>query len=74
MGSQSVIAGYITVRTTALAKDCVVARMAKLVEEAHKEKSHTQGLIDKFAKYYIPGKQVTQFPFQKDALTAECVL
>ncbi|KAI3440119.1 HMA domain-containing protein, partial [Psidium guajava] len=47
--------GYISVRTTALAKDCVVARMAKLVEEAHKEKSRTQSLIDKFAKYYIPG-------------------
>ncbi|KAF8035191.1 hypothetical protein BT93_C1278 [Corymbia citriodora subsp. variegata] len=47
--------GYISVRTTALATDCVVARMAKLVEEAHQEKSRTQGLIDKCAKYYIPG-------------------
>ncbi|XP_039163873.1 cadmium/zinc-transporting ATPase HMA3-like isoform X1 [Eucalyptus grandis] len=47
--------GYISVRTTALATDSVVARMATLVEEAHKEKTHTQGLIDKCAKYYIPG-------------------
>ncbi|XP_010048587.2 putative inactive cadmium/zinc-transporting ATPase HMA3 isoform X1 [Eucalyptus grandis] len=47
--------GYISMRTTALAKECVVARMAKLVEDAHKKKSHTQGLIDNCAKYYIPG-------------------
>ncbi|XP_030551782.1 cadmium/zinc-transporting ATPase HMA3-like isoform X2 [Rhodamnia argentea] len=47
--------GYISMRTTALAKDCVVARMAKLVEDAQKKKSHTQGLIDNCAKYYIPG-------------------
>lgn len=45
-------------RTTALAKDCVVAQMAKLVEDAHAKKSHTQGLVDNCAKYYIPGKQV----------------
>nr|AYW01704.1 HMA2 protein [Morus alba] len=46
--------GYIAVRTTALARDSVVARMAKLVEDAHKKKSQTERFIDKCAKYYIP--------------------
>ncbi|KAF5190390.1 Cadmium/zinc-transporting ATPase HMA2 [Thalictrum thalictroides] len=46
--------GYISVKTTALAEDCVVAKMAKLVEEAHNSKSKTQRLVDKFAKYYTP--------------------
>ncbi|XP_041001682.1 putative inactive cadmium/zinc-transporting ATPase HMA3 [Juglans microcarpa x Juglans regia] len=48
------INGYINLKTTALAKDSVVARMAKLVEEAHKKKSKTQRFIDNCAKYYIP--------------------
>ena len=47
--------GYITVKTTALAEDCVVAKMAKLVEEAQNSKSKTQKLIDKCAQYYTPG-------------------
>ncbi|KAJ4959048.1 hypothetical protein NE237_026159 [Protea cynaroides] len=46
--------GYITVRTTALAEDCVVSRMAKLVEEAQSNKSKTERLIDDCAKYYTP--------------------
>ncbi|GAV63077.1 E1-E2_ATPase domain-containing protein/Hydrolase domain-containing protein [Cephalotus follicularis] len=46
--------GYITVKTTALAEDCVVAKMAKLVEEAQSSKSSTQRFIDKFAQYYTP--------------------
>ncbi|KAA8535773.1 hypothetical protein F0562_030793 [Nyssa sinensis] len=46
--------GYISVKTTALAEDCVVARMAKLVEEAQNKKSKTQRIIDKCAKYYTP--------------------
>ncbi|KAF9612468.1 hypothetical protein IFM89_000216 [Coptis chinensis] len=46
--------GYISVRTTALSEDCVVAKMAKLVEEAQNSKSRTQRLVDKFAKYYTP--------------------
>jgi Cd2+/Zn2+-exporting ATPase len=47
--------GYMSVRTTALAEDCVVAKMAKLVEEAQNSKSKTQRFIDKFAQYYTPG-------------------
>ncbi|XP_042498474.1 cadmium/zinc-transporting ATPase HMA2-like isoform X2 [Macadamia integrifolia] len=46
--------GYITVRTTALAEDCVVAKMAMLVEEAQNNKSKTQRLIDDCTKYYTP--------------------
>ncbi|OIW21182.1 hypothetical protein TanjilG_30540 [Lupinus angustifolius] len=48
------IAGYISVKTTVLAKDTVVARMSKLVEEAQSRKSRAQRIIDNFAKYYIP--------------------
>ncbi|RZB71717.1 Cadmium/zinc-transporting ATPase HMA2 isoform D [Glycine soja] len=47
--------GYISVKTTALAEDCVVAKMAKLVEEAQNSKTSIQRLIDKFAKFYTPG-------------------
>ncbi|KAF7806666.1 putative inactive cadmium/zinc-transporting ATPase HMA3 [Senna tora] len=46
--------GYIDVKTTALSEDCVVAKMAKLVEEAQNSKTSTQRLIDKFAKFYTP--------------------
>ncbi|KAI5415059.1 putative inactive cadmium/zinc-transporting ATPase HMA3 [Lathyrus oleraceus] len=46
--------GYISVMTTALSEDCVVAKMAKLVEEAQNSKTSTQRLIDKFAKFYTP--------------------
>ncbi|KAL8209416.1 hypothetical protein R6Q57_006148 [Mikania cordata] len=46
--------GYITVKTTVLAEACVVAKMAKLVEEAQINKSKTQRYIDKIATYYTP--------------------
>lgn len=46
--------GYISVKTNALAEDCVVAKMAKLVEEAQNSKTRSQRLIDKFAKFYTP--------------------
>ncbi|PSS01326.1 Cadmium/zinc-transporting ATPase [Actinidia chinensis var. chinensis] len=46
--------GYISVRTTALSEDSVVARMTKLVEEAQNSKSKTQRVIDKCAKVYTP--------------------
>ncbi|WOH07259.1 hypothetical protein DCAR_0626688 [Daucus carota subsp. sativus] len=46
--------GYLSVNTTALAQDCVVARMANLVEEAQKNKSKTQRIVDKCTKYYTP--------------------
>ncbi|KAG9142775.1 hypothetical protein Leryth_005536 [Lithospermum erythrorhizon] len=46
--------GYISIITTAVAKDCAVAKMAKLVEDAQNNKSRTQTLIDNFSKYYTP--------------------
>ncbi|XP_044471994.1 putative inactive cadmium/zinc-transporting ATPase HMA3 [Mangifera indica] len=46
--------GYINVKTTALAEDCVVAKMAKLVEEAQNGKTKAQRIIDKCAQYYTP--------------------
>ncbi|CDY30170.1 BnaA03g50000D [Brassica napus] len=46
--------GYITVKTTSLAEDCVVAKMAKLVEEAQNSKTETQRFIDQCSKYYTP--------------------
>lgn len=55
LSSSSVFQGYITVKTTALAEDCVVAKMAKLVEEAQNSKTETQRFIDKCSKYYTPG-------------------
>ncbi|XVE71869.1 hypothetical protein DITRI_Ditri10aG0186200 [Diplodiscus trichospermus] len=46
--------GYISVKTTVVAEDCVVAKMAKLVEEAQNSKSRTQRFIDRCAKFYTP--------------------
>ncbi|XP_074575443.1 putative inactive cadmium/zinc-transporting ATPase HMA3 isoform X2 [Curcuma longa] len=46
--------GYISVRTTALAENSAVARMARLVEDAQSSRSSTQSLIDSCTKYYTP--------------------
>ncbi|KAI3881249.1 hypothetical protein MKW92_003406 [Papaver armeniacum] len=46
--------GYISVRTTALADDCAVSKMSKLVEEAQNTRSKTQLIIDNVSKYYTP--------------------
>ncbi|WZY86004.1 hypothetical protein YC2023_032388 [Brassica napus] len=46
--------GYIKVKTTSLARDCVVAKMTKLVEEAQKSQTKTQRFIDKCSRYYTP--------------------
>jgi Cd2+/Zn2+-exporting ATPase len=44
--------GGLEVRVTRLAKDSTIAKMIKLVEEAHSEKARTQRWIDKFEQYY----------------------
>ena len=44
-------------KTTSLASDCVVAKMAKLVEEAQSSKTKSQRLIDKCSQCYTPGKK-----------------
>ncbi|KAF5739994.1 cadmium/zinc-transporting ATPase HMA2-like isoform X2 [Tripterygium wilfordii] len=46
--------GYVSVKTTALAEDCVVSKMAKLVEESQNSKSKTQRFIDKCVQIYTP--------------------
>ncbi|KAK6945733.1 hypothetical protein RJ641_013277 [Dillenia turbinata] len=46
--------GYISIKTTAIAENCVVAKMAKLVEEAQNNKSRTERLVDQCAQYYTP--------------------
>ncbi|KAJ7955821.1 Cadmium/zinc-transporting ATPase 3 [Quillaja saponaria] len=51
--------GYVSVKTTALAEDCVVAKMAKLVEEAQNSKTKTQRFIDRCAKFYTPAVLVS---------------
>ncbi|KAJ0965577.1 hypothetical protein J5N97_026715 [Dioscorea zingiberensis] len=48
------IDGYISVKTTALADNSAVAKMARLVEEAQNSRSKTQRLIDSCTKYYTP--------------------
>ena len=53
--------GYINVKTTALTEDCVVAKMAKLVEEAQNSKSRAQRFIDICAQYYTPGYSYSTF-------------
>ncbi|KAK4775253.1 hypothetical protein SAY86_010188 [Trapa natans] len=55
--------GYISVKTTALSEDCVVAKMAKLVEEAQNKRSKTQMFVDKFAQYYTPAVVVASVCF-----------
>ncbi|KAK4785342.1 hypothetical protein SAY86_002031 [Trapa natans] len=55
--------GYISVKTTALSEDCVVAKMAELVEEAQDKRSKTQMFIDKFAQYYTPAVVVASICF-----------
>lgn len=55
--------GYISVKTTALAEDCLVAKMAKLVEEAQNKKSRTQRLIDRCAQFYTPAVLIISIGF-----------
>lgn len=42
-------------KTTALSIDSAVARMVRLVEEAQAQRSSTEMLVEKIAKYYTPG-------------------
>ena len=47
--------GHLEVEVTHLAADTTLARLIKLVEEAHSEKAHTQRFIEKAEQYYALG-------------------
>ncbi len=47
--------GHLTIGVTKLAKDSTLARLIKMVEEAHSEKAKTQRWIDTFEQYYAVG-------------------
>jgi Cd2+/Zn2+-exporting ATPase len=49
------MSGFMTVSTTALSEDSAVSRMVRLVEEAQNQRSSTEMLVEKIAKYYTPG-------------------
>lgn len=62
-----IVAGFIAIRTTALSADSAVARMVKLVEEAQKQRSKTELLVEKIAKYYTPGNVSSKLKVNRDA-------
>ncbi|KAF8772169.1 hypothetical protein HU200_006053 [Digitaria exilis] len=71
------IDGYIAVRTTAMADNSAVAKMARLVEEAQNSRSDTQRLIDTCAKYYTPVGPCPSsecLPMCSSAVDADCHL
>lgn len=55
-----IITGYVTMKTTALSVDSAVARMVRLVEEAQNQRSSTEMLVERIAKYYTPGEPSIQ--------------
>lgn len=46
--------GKLTVETTAAGEDTTFGKIIEVVEEAEDSKSHTEKLINRFAKYYTP--------------------
>eukprot|EP00243_Klebsormidium_subtile_P013097 TRINITY_DN83_c0_g1_i11.p1 TRINITY_DN83_c0_g1~~TRINITY_DN83_c0_g1_i11.p1 ORF type:complete len:641 (+),score=56.00 TRINITY_DN83_c0_g1_i11:156-2078(+) len=48
------LAGFLHVKTTALAADSAVARMVRLVEESQSARSRSERLVARFARFYTP--------------------
>jgi len=48
------LTGYLSVKTVALAEESTMARVARLVEEAQRQRSPTEEFVQKFVKYYTP--------------------
>jgi len=53
-GSINVGGGYMEIECTAIAKDSAVARMVRLIEDAHASRSKTERRVETFAKIYTP--------------------
>jgi len=53
-GSVNVGGGYMEIECTAVAGDSAVARMVRLIEDAHASRSRTEKRVEKFAKIYTP--------------------
>jgi Cd2+/Zn2+-exporting ATPase len=53
-GSINVGGGYMEVECTAVAKHSAVARMVRLIEDAHASRSRTEKRVETFAKIYTP--------------------
>jgi len=53
-GTINVGGGHLVIRATAMAKDSAVAKMLKLIEDAHASRSKTERRVETFAKFYTP--------------------
>jgi Cd2+/Zn2+-exporting ATPase len=47
--------GVLRIKVTAASADNTIARVVKLVEEAHESKAPTERFIDRFSRWYTPG-------------------
>jgi Cd2+/Zn2+-exporting ATPase len=47
--------GVLRIKVTATSADNTIARVVKLVEEAHESKAPTERFIDRFSRWYTPG-------------------
>ncbi|XP_024531832.1 putative inactive cadmium/zinc-transporting ATPase HMA3 isoform X2 [Selaginella moellendorffii] len=48
------LSGYLVIETISTAEDSALSRMIKLVEEAQSKRTHTEQVVETFAKYYTP--------------------
>lgn len=54
LGSTLNLTGTVKIKTTRVGKDSTIERIATLIEEATKHKSHSEKTADKFAKIFLP--------------------